>query len=201
MGGRGERRNWQSTDTLNGTQSLVSAMTLTHNRSFKFVGTAGDQVMANEVLENARAVLSERIGAASEPTDWFEMTQDRINTFADATLDHQWIHIDPERAKAGPFGAPIAHGQLTLSIMSFLPGGEGVGLPALEGMKLGINYGWNKIRFPSPVAVGANIRTRAEIKSVEIKGEMLEVVNELTMEVQGQNKPACVGESVLRLVF
>ena len=200
MGGRGERRNWQSTD-LNGTQSLVSAMTLTHNRSFKFVGTAGDQVMANEALENARAVLSERIGAASEPTDWFEMTQDRINTFADATLDHQWIHIDPERAKAGPFGAPIAHGQLTLSIMSFLPGGEGVGLPALEGMKLGINYGWNKIRFPSPVAVGANIRTRAEIKSVEIKGEMLEVVNELTMEVQGQNKPACVGESVLRLVF
>ncbi len=157
--------------------------------------------MPNEALENAHATLSEKIGVASEPTDWFEMTQDRINTFADATLDHQWIHIDPERAKAGPFGAPIAHGQLTLSIMSFLPGGEGVGLPSLEGMKLGINYGWNKIRFPSPVAVGANIRTRGKIKSVEIKGEMLEVVNELTMEVQGQDKPACVGESVLRLVF
>ena len=157
--------------------------------------------MPNEALENAHATLSEKIDAASEPTDWFEMTQDRINTFADATLDHQWIHIDPERAKAGPFGAPIAHGQLTLSIMSFLPGGEGVGLPSLEGMKLGINYGWNKIRFPSPVAVGANIRTRGKIKSVEIKGEMLEVVNELTMEVQGQDKPACVGESVLRLVF
>lgn len=157
--------------------------------------------MPNEALENAHATLSEKIGATSEPTDWFEMTQDRINTFADATLDHQWIHIDPERAKAGPFGAPIAHGQLTLSIMSFLPGGEGVGLPSLEGMKLGINYGWNKIRFPSPVAVGANIRTRGKIKSVEIKGEMLEVVNELTMEVQGQDKPACVGESVLRLVF
>ena len=82
--------------------------------------------------------------------------------FADATLDHQWIHVDPERAKAGPFGAPIAHGQLTQSIMMFLPGGEGVGLPALEGMKMGINYGWNKVRFPAPVPVGALIRTRGE---------------------------------------
>ena len=157
--------------------------------------------MANESLQNALETLSARIGQVSEPTDWFEMTQDRINAFADATMDHQWIHIDPERAKTGPFGATIAHGQLTQSIMSFLPGGEGVGLPALEGMQLGINYGWNRVRFPAPVPVGANIRTRAEIKSVEIKGNMLEVVNELTLEVEGQNKPSCVAESVLRLVF
>ncbi len=152
-------------------------------------------------LENAKQILSERIGKPGKPTDWFEITQERINQFADATLDHQWIHVDPERAKAGPFGAPIAHGQLTLSIMSFLPGGEGVGLPAIEGMKLGINYGWNKVRFPSPVPVGSKIRTHGEIKEVEIKGGMLEVVNLLTLEIQGQEKPGCVAESVLRLVF
>lgn len=152
-------------------------------------------------LQDAQATMSAKIGQPSAPTDWFEITQDRINTFADATMDHQWIHVDPERAKGGPFGAPIAHGQLTLSVLSFLPGGEGVGLPALDGMKLGINYGWNKVRFPSPVPVGAKVRTRGEIKSVEIKGEMLEVVNELTCEIQGQEKPACVAESVLRIVF
>jgi acyl dehydratase len=152
-------------------------------------------------LENAVGVMSAKIGDASEPTDWFEMTQDRVNTFADATLDQQWIHVDPERAKSGPFGKPIAHGQLTMSIMSFLPGGAGIGLPALDGMKLGINYGWNKVRFMSPVGVGDKIRTIGRIKSVEPKGEMLEVVNELTVEIDGQDKPACVAESVLRIVF
>lgn len=157
--------------------------------------------MANEALQNGYETLAARIGQPAEPTDWFEMTQGRINDFAGATLDDQWIHVDPERAKSGPFGAPIAHGQLTMSLMSFLPGGDGVGLPPLDGLRLGINYGWNRVRFPAPVPVGAKIRTQAEIKSVEIKGEMLEVVNQLTVEVQGQGKPACVGESVLRLVF
>ena len=152
-------------------------------------------------IENAKETLSQRIGQRTEPTDWFEITQDRVNQFAEATLDHQWIHVDPERAKSGPFGGPIAHGQLTMSIMSFLPGGQGVGLPSLEGMKMGINYGWNKVRFPSPVAVGAEIRTSGMLKSVEIKGSMLEVINELTVEIKGQDKPACVAESVLRLVF
>lgn len=152
-------------------------------------------------LENAVEVLSAKIDQASEPTDWFEMTQDRVNTFADATMDHQWIHVDPERAKSGPFGAPIAHGQLTMSVMSFLPGGEGVGLPQLDGMKMGVNYGWNKVRFMSPVAVGNKIRTVGKIKSVEPKGGMLEVVNEMTVEIDGQDKPACVAESVLRIVF
>jgi len=155
----------------------------------------------SEALETGYATLSSRIGVASEPTDWFEITQDRVNQFAAATLDHQWIHTDPERARTGPFGQAIAHGQLTMSIMSFLPGGQGVGLPAVAGVKAGINYGWNKVRFPSPVPVGAHIRTSGKLKSVEIKGNMLELVNELTVEVQGQNKPACVAESVLRLVF
>ena len=152
-------------------------------------------------IENARATLAARIGQPSQPTDWFEITQERINLFADATLDHQWIHIDPERAKSGPFGKAIAHGQLTMSIMSFLPGGEGVGLPRLDGMKMGINYGWNKVRFPTPVPVGAKVRTRGALKEVSVKGNMIEVVNELTLEVQGSDKPACVAESVLRLVF
>ena len=157
--------------------------------------------MTNKALQNGYETLTAKIGQPSEPTDWFEMTQDRINNFADATRDNQWIHVDPERASKGPFGGPIAHGQLTMSLMSFLPGGDGVGLPALDGMRLGINYGWNRVRFPAPVRVGAKIRTQAEIKSVEVKGQMLEVVNQLTVEVQGQGKPACVGESVLRLVF
>ena len=157
--------------------------------------------MTNEALQNGYETLTAKIGQPSEPADWFEMTQDRINNFADATRDNQWIHVDPERASKGPFGGPIAHGQLTMSLMSFLPGGDGVGLPALDGMRLGINYGWNRVRFPAPVRVGAKIRTQAEIKSVEVKGQMLEVVNQLTVEVQGQGKPACVGESVLRLVF
>ena len=152
-------------------------------------------------IANALETLSAQIDQASTPTDWFEMTQDRINTFADATLDDQWIHVDPERATAGPFGAPIAHGQLTMSIMSFLPGGEGIGLPSLEGMKMGVNYGWNKVRFMSPVPVGAKIRTQGKIKSVEQKGEQLEVINELTVQIEGQDKPACVAESVLRIVF
>jgi len=156
--------------------------------------------MAN-ALENAVEVLAAKVDQPSTPTDWFEMTQDRINNFADATLDDQWIHVDPERANAGPFGAPIAHGQLTMSVMSFLPGGEGIGLPALDGMKMGVNYGWNRVRFMSPVKVGDRIRTVGKIKSVEPKGEMLEVVNELTVEIEGADKPACVGESVLRIVF
>ncbi|MFK7912971.1 MAG: MaoC family dehydratase [Pseudomonadales bacterium] len=157
--------------------------------------------MANAAQEAALKVLSAKIDQPGDATDWFEITQDRINQFAEATMDHQWIHVDPERAKAGPFGAPIAHGQLTLSILSFLPGDADIGVPALDGVKLGINYGWNRVRFPSPVPVGAHLRTRGCIKSVEAKGDMLEVVNELTCEIKGSDKPACVGESVLRLVF
>ena len=88
-----------------------------------------------------------------------------------------------------------------MSIMSFLPGGEGVGLPEIEGMKMGINLGWNKVRFMSPVAVGSKIRTVGKLKSVTKKGEMLELINEMTVEIDGQDKPACVAESVLRIAF
>lgn len=155
----------------------------------------------SDAIERAKAALDERIGQRSEPTDWYQITQERIDKFADATLDHQWIHTDPARAKDGPFGTTIAHGQLTMSIMSFLPGGQGLGLPPVEGVRMGINYGWNRVRFPTPVPVNAEIRTSGMLKSAEIKGTMLEVVNELTVEIKGQDKPACVAESVLRLVF
>ena len=157
--------------------------------------------MSEAALESAMTMLNENIDVSGEPTDWFEMTQDRVNTFADATLDQQWIHVDPDRAASGPFGGPIAHGQLTMSIMSFLPGVQGVGLPEIDGMKLGINMGWNKVRFISPVAVGSKIRTVGKLKSVVQKGEMLELINEMTVEIDGQDKPACVAESVLRIAF
>lgn len=153
-------------------------------------------------IENAYETLSARIGESNTPSDWFEITQERVNDFADVTMDHQWIHVDPERAKAGPFGAPIAHGQLTLSIMSFLPKPDAAeSLPQLPGQKLTINYGFDKIRFPSPVPVGAKIRTTSTLKRVEIKGSMIETMNEVVVEVQGSEKPCVVAESLGRLVF
>ncbi len=153
-------------------------------------------------IENALETLSARIGESNTPSEWFEITQERINDFADVTMDHQWIHIDPERAKAGPFGVAIAHGQLTLSIMSFLPKPDNAeSLPQLPGQKLTINYGFDKIRFPSPVPVGAMIRTTSTLKRVEIKGSMIETMNEVVVEVQGSEKPCVVAESLGRLVF
>ncbi len=152
-------------------------------------------------IENAYETLSARIGEQREPSQWFEVTQDRINDFADVTMDHQWIHIDEDKAKAGPFGTTIAHGQLTLSIMSHLPREESVGLPQLPGQKLTINYGFDRIRFPTPVPVGSMIRTTSTLKRVEKKGEMIETMNEVVLEVQGSEKPAVVAESLARLVF
>ena len=149
----------------------------------------------------ALEILQGRIGESTPPTEWFEMTQDRMNEFADVTMDHQWIHIDVDRAKAGPFGAPIAHGHLTLSIMGHLPRTEVVPGPRLEGQKLGINYGFDKVRFPSPVPVGAKIRSVSTLKRAEIKRGMIETMNEVKVEVEGQDKPAIVAESLGRLVF
>ena len=157
----------------------------------------------SEQLEKACEILTSRIGEQTSRSEWFEVTQDRINDFADVTMDHQWIHVDVDRAKAGPFGAPIAHGQLTLSLMGHLPraadaASEGI---QIEGQKLGINYGFDRVRFPSPVPVGAKIRTTSTLKRVEIKGGMIETMNEVVLEVEGQDKPACVAESLGRMVF
>ncbi|MGI9324826.1 MAG: MaoC family dehydratase [Pseudomonadales bacterium] len=152
-------------------------------------------------MANALTALQQRIGESTPPTDWFEITQDRVNDYADVSMDHQWIHVDVERAKQGPFGAPIAHGNLTIAVMGHLPSTQSVPGPQLEGHKLSINYGFDKIRFPSPVKVGAKIRATSTLRRAEIKGGMIETMNEIKVEVQGQDKPALVAESLGRLVF
>ena len=156
---------------------------------------------SDDNLGSALKTLRSRIGQSSSSSDWFEVTQDRINGFADVTMDHQWIHVDVEKAKSGPFGEPIAHGHLTLSIMGHLPKTESVPGPKLDGQKLSINYGFDKVRFPSPVPVGAKIRATSTLKRAEIKGGMIETMNEVVVEVEGQEKPAVVAESLGRLVF
>ena len=155
----------------------------------------------SDAMQNALETLSARIDVPGTPSDWFEVTQERINDFADVTLDHQWIHIDAERAQAGPFGTTIAHGHLTLSMMGHLPRAVAESTPRLDGQKLSINYGFDRVRFPAPVPVGARIRTTSTLKRVEVKGGMIETMNEVVVEVEGQEKPCCVAESLGRLVF
>ncbi len=157
-------------------------------------------------LEEAKAIYDQRIGQRSTPGDWFEVEQDRVNQFAEVTGDHQWIHVDVERAKKeSPFGGPIAHGQLTLSIMGLVGrSSEAAPEPAApQGPrpKLTVNYGFDKVRFPSPVPVGAKIRSVRELKRVEEKNGSLELMSEIKVEVEGQEKPACVAESLSRLYF
>lgn len=129
-------------------------------------------------------------------SDWLTIEQDRINLFADATGDHQWIHVDPEKAAEGPFGAPIAHGYLTLSITNyFLPQ-----ILSVEQISMGINYGLNKVRFPQPVVVGSRIRASGVLTAVdEIPGGVQAVVT-ITVEIEGAPKPACIVESVSRFL-
>ena len=129
-------------------------------------------------------------------TEWQEITQERINLFAEATGDHQWIHTDPARAKDGPFGATVAHGYLTLSITNlFLPQ-----LLQVSEFTMGINYGVNKVRFPSPVPVNSRIRASGVIGEVdEIPGGVQAIVA-LTVEIEGNEKPACVVESISRFI-
>ncbi|MFF3440591.1 MaoC family dehydratase [Streptosporangium sp. NPDC002721] len=125
-------------------------------------------------------------------TEWREITQEQVNLFADATGDHQWIHVDVERAKRGPFGATIAHGYLSLSLLPVLMSE----LFQIGGLAMGINYGLNKVRFPSPVPVGARIRAGAEI--VDLKGTPSGYLSNvrMTVEIEGGKKPACVAETL-----
>lgn len=153
-----------------------------------------------EAIQEAFDTLTASIGQSSTPTEWFEVSQNRINDFADVTMDHQWIHIDAERAKQGPFGTTIAHGHLTLSIMGHLPRLVAETGPRIRGHQMSINYGFDRVRFPSPVPVGAKIRATSTLKRVEIKGGMIETMNEVVVEIQGQDKPCCVAESLTRLV-
>jgi len=146
-------------------------------------------------IMNGLDELKAQAGADLGRTGWLEITQERVNTFADASGDHQWIHVDPERAAAGPFGAPIAHGYLTLSMVIPLFGE----LLEVRGISMGINYGLNKARFPTPVPVGARIRLAAALGAVEDAGvNAVQVVADFTIEVEGAAKPACVAQAIYR---
>ena len=130
-------------------------------------------------------------------SDWLEITQDRVNEFADATGDHQWIHVDPQRARQGPFGTTIAHGYLTLSITNRWLGG----LLRVPNATMGVNYGANKVRFPAPVPVGTRIRMGVEILAVDEVPGGAQVTTRNTVEVEGGDKPACVVEAISRFLF
>ncbi|MGV9878009.1 MaoC family dehydratase [Streptomyces sp. NPDC003006] len=141
------------------------------------------------------AELTSLSGADLGRTEWREITQERVNTFADATDDHQWIHTDPEKARTGPFGAPIAHGYLTLSLIIPLFNE----LLDITGVSMSVNYGLDKARFPSPVPVGARIRLHGTVGTVEeVKGDGVQMPLTFTVEVEGSEKPACVAQAVYR---
>jgi acyl dehydratase len=151
------------------------------------------------------AVLSElksKLGQEEPPTAWVTVDQDRINRFADATGDHQWIHVDVERAKKeSPYQVTIAHGFLTLSLLPYLTGAVSAGKSPYPGVKLGVNYGLNKVRFPAPVKAGSRIRTRGKVSAVSEVAGGLQVIREVTVDVEGQDKPCCVAETISRLYF
>ena len=146
-----------------------------------------------ESVADLAAATGEVIGTS----EWVTITQDAVNQFADATGDHQWIHVDPEKAAKGPFGGPIAHGYLTLSLLPQLMHG----MYTVEGIKMGINYGLNKVRFPAPVPVGSRVRAQTALVDVADLGDgAAQATMSTTVEIEGSPKPACVAESIVRYV-
>ncbi|MGW2784553.1 MaoC family dehydratase [Streptomyces populi] len=141
-------------------------------------------------VEELRGAVGEQLGH----TDWVEIEQKRIDLFAEATGDHQWIHVDPEMAATGPFGTTIAHGYLTLSLLPLF----GPQLISVEGVKMGVNYGTNKVRFPAPVPVGSRLRATGTITAVDDVPGGVQVSVAFTVEREGGDKPVCVAESVSR---
>ena len=141
-------------------------------------------------LDEFHGLVGKQIGYS----EWQTITQEQVNLFADATDDHQWIHVDPEAAKKGPFGGPIAHGYLTLSLAPILLNKVLV----INNMTFGINYGANKVRFPSPVPVGAELRMGVTVASAEEVGGGVQVVFDLVFEMKDAPKPACVAQVVYR---
>lgn len=145
-------------------------------------------------VEEARSLVGQELGVGA----WLEVTQERVNAFADATGDHQWIHVDPERAAKGPFGGTIAHGYLTLSLTMLLSremDGVRVSFPA----KMGVNYGLNRVRFVSPVPVGKRIRLRNKLLNIEEPGpNIVQLTYQQTVEIEGSEKPALVSEWIGR---
>jgi acyl dehydratase len=144
------------------------------------------------------------IGNDEGTGEWFQVTQEQINQFADVTHDHQFIHVDPEAAKATPFGTTIAHGFLTLSMLTHLQAGASSAKPdpaKYAGMLMGINYGFNKVRFVNPVKVDSRIRARAVTSNVELKGSAIDITRNFTVEIEGEDKPALVAEWITRVVY
>ena len=141
-------------------------------------------------IDGLKALVGEHLGWSP----YVEITQEQVNTFAEATGDHQWIHVDVERAKAGPFGGPIAHGYLTLSLGPMLsPQVFGV-----SGISMGVNYGCGKVRFPSPVPVGSQVRLGVTLVSVEDVSGGAQVTQQFVFEVEGADKPSCVADVIFR---
>jgi acyl dehydratase len=139
------------------------------------------------------ADLARHVGEELGVSEWVQIDQDRVNKFADATGDHQWIHIDVERAKRElPTKGTIAHGYLTLSLIPFLA----ARISRIDGVSRGINYGSNKVRFTNMVPVGSRVRARSKIVAAEPKGPGLQVTNEITIEIEGQDRPACIAETI-----
>ena len=155
----------------------------------------------SEAAAAAHATFESQIGQDQGAGDWFEMTQDRIDQFADVTIDHQFIHVDPEAAKASPFGTTIAHGFLTLSMLTHLSTSIPQDPETLKGVIMGVNYGFDKVRFVAPVPSGSRIRASAVIKSAELKGSSVNVTRTYTIEVEGSDKPAVVADWITRLTY
>jgi acyl dehydratase len=143
-----------------------------------------------ETMEDLRPLVGTEIGLS----DWITVTQERIQLFAEATNDHQWIHLDPERAKSGPFGTTIAHGFLTLSLLPEM----GASAFQVRGTRMGVNYGLNKVRFPAPVPSGSRLRGRFVLLAYEPLEGGAQLTVQVTMEREGSDKPVCVAESLAR---
>ena len=142
------------------------------------------------------SALEEAVGEELGTTEWIEVTQDRVDRFAEATGDHQWIHVDTERAASGPFGGTIAHGYLTLALIPFF----NQQLVRIEVGRARLNYGLNRVRFPAPVRVGARIRCRASLLAVESVPAGRQLVTSFVLELEESDKPACVAEAVVLLL-
>lgn len=144
-------------------------------------------------VDELKGAVGEHLGYS----DYIDITQERVNQFADATGDHQWIHVDVERAKSGPFGGPIAHGYLTLSLGPMLY----PTVVRVDGFSMGVNYGANKVRFPSPVPVGSRLRLGVKLLDVEDVTGGVQMTMEFTFECEGASKPSCVAEIIFRSFF
>ena len=153
--------------------------------------------------ENAYAVFQEKVGAVEGVGEWFTIDQDRINAFAEVTEDRQFIHVDPElSAQLSPWGVPIAHGFLTLSLLTILTSTIAPDFRTIEGIVMGVNYGFEKIRFVNPVKVNSKIRASSTISNVELKdANNLQITKTITVEIEGETKPALIAEWITRAVY